>query len=77
MLGILNGRNHEEHGKTANPPPRLWNSQQKAQERFEQWEPQTREEAQQRWKEMQNTPDHLTLLHTYKRAGVEPIKLAK
>jgi hypothetical protein len=26
---------------------------------------------------MQNTPDHLTLLHLYKRAGVEPIKLAK
>jgi hypothetical protein len=26
---------------------------------------------------MQNTPDHLSLLHMYKRAGVEPIKVAK
>ncbi|KAF2128437.1 30S ribosomal protein-like protein S10 [Dothidotthia symphoricarpi CBS 119687] len=55
----------------------LWNSQQKADERFAQWEPKTREEAQQRWKDLQKTPDHLTLLHMYKRAGVEPIKLAK
>jgi small subunit ribosomal protein S10 len=45
--------------------------------RFKEWEPKTREEAQQRWKELQNTPDHLTLLHIYKRSGVEPIKLAK
>jgi hypothetical protein len=45
--------------------------------RFKEWEPKTREEAQQRWKEMQNTPDHLTLLHTYRRSGVEPIKVAK
>ena len=26
---------------------------------------------------MQSKPDDLTLLRTYKRAGVEPIKLAK
>ncbi|OAL51285.1 ribosomal protein S10 [Pyrenochaeta sp. DS3sAY3a] len=41
------------------------------------WEPKTREEAQQRWKEMQNTPDDLTLLQLYKKGGVEPIKVAK
>jgi small subunit ribosomal protein S10 len=57
--------------------PRLWESQQAAQKRFDEWEPKTREEAQQRWKEMQDTPDHLALLRVYKRAGVEPIKLAK
>ena len=55
----------------------LYHSQREAEKRFEAWEPKTREEAQQRWKEMQSTPDHLTLLHMYKRAGVEPIKLAK
>ena len=44
---------------------------------MDEWEPHTREEAQQRWKDMQTTPDHLTLLHMYKRAGVEPIKVAK
>lgn len=41
------------------------------------WEPKTREEAQQRLKELQDTPDHFTLLHMYKRAGLEPIKAAK
>ncbi|KAF2854127.1 30S ribosomal protein-like protein S10 [Plenodomus tracheiphilus IPT5] len=56
---------------------KLWTSQQRANERLASWEPQTREEAQQKWKEMQDTPDHLTLLHMYKRAGVEPIKVAK
>ncbi|KAF2819152.1 30S ribosomal protein-like protein S10 [Ophiobolus disseminans] len=55
----------------------LWKSERKAEERFAEWEPKTREEAQQKWKELQNTPDHMTLLHMYKRAGVEPIKLAK
>ncbi|KAF2028450.1 30S ribosomal protein-like protein S10 [Setomelanomma holmii] len=55
----------------------LWQSQRKAEQAFEEWEPKTREEAQQRWKEAQDTPDHLTLLHLYKRAGVEPIKVAK
>ncbi|KAH7074398.1 hypothetical protein BKA63DRAFT_443366 [Paraphoma chrysanthemicola] len=55
----------------------LWQSQQKAEQDFAEWEPKTREEAQQRWKELQNTPDHLSLLHIYKRAGVEPIKVAK
>lgn len=56
---------------------KLWHSQQRANERLAEWEPQTREEAQKKWKEMQDTPDHLTLLHMYKRAGVEPIKVAK
>ncbi|KAL5119129.1 mitochondrial 37S ribosomal protein rsm10 [Pleosporales sp. CAS-2024a] len=55
----------------------LLQSQQEAEKRFQEREPKTREEAQQMWKEMQNTPDHLTLLEVYKRAGVEPIKVAK
>ncbi|KAI8941032.1 hypothetical protein NX059_002276 [Plenodomus lindquistii] len=55
----------------------LWRSQQRANERSKEWEPQTRAEAQEKWKQMQDTPDHLTLLHMYKRAGVEPIKVAK
>ncbi|KAH3906983.1 hypothetical protein HBI56_113670 [Parastagonospora nodorum] len=55
----------------------LYNSSEKAEQRLAEWEPKTREEAQQKWKEMQDTPDHFTLLHTWKRAGVEPIKVAK
>ncbi|KAF2631328.1 hypothetical protein BU25DRAFT_361438 [Macroventuria anomochaeta] len=55
----------------------LWNSQKKAAKRAAKWEPKTREEAQQKWKAMQSTPDDLTLLRAYKRAGVEPIKIAK
>ncbi|OSS45369.1 hypothetical protein B5807_10369 [Epicoccum nigrum] len=55
----------------------LWNAQQKAEKRHKQWEPKTREEAQQKWKAMQNTPDDLTMLHMFKRDGLEPIKLAK
>ncbi|KAI4684140.1 hypothetical protein J4E81_009019 [Alternaria sp. BMP 2799] len=55
----------------------LYASQQKVNQRQEEWEPKTREEAAQRWKELQNTPDHLGLLKVYKRAGLEPIKLAK
>ncbi|KAH8724707.1 hypothetical protein GQ44DRAFT_708138 [Phaeosphaeriaceae sp. PMI808] len=55
----------------------LWKSQQESEKRFKENEPKTREEAQKLWKEMQTTPDHNTLLHIYKRAGVEPIKLAK
>jgi small subunit ribosomal protein S10 len=56
---------------------RLYNSSEIAEQRLAEWEPKTREEAQQKWKEMQDTPDHFTLLHTWKRAGVEPIKVAK
>ncbi|KAF1851120.1 30S ribosomal protein-like protein S10 [Cucurbitaria berberidis CBS 394.84] len=67
----------QDMGLDPNEYKRLWKSQQAANERLEAWEPRTREEAQQRWKDMQNTPDHLTLLHMYKRAGVEPIKVAK
>ncbi|KAF9695096.1 hypothetical protein EKO04_007099 [Ascochyta lentis] len=55
----------------------LWNSQKKADKRAAKWEPKTREEAQQKWQEAQSRPDDLTLLRIYKRAGVEPIKLAK
>jgi small subunit ribosomal protein S10 len=44
---------------------------------MEREEPKTREEAEQRWKQMQEKPDHLALLHMYKRAGVEPLKLAE
>ncbi|KAF1940912.1 hypothetical protein EJ02DRAFT_405503 [Clathrospora elynae] len=56
---------------------RLNSSLQAANERMEEWEPKTREEAQERWKELQNSPDHLGLLRIYKRSGVEIIKLAK
>lgn len=31
----------------------------------------------QKWKELQSAPDDLTMLGAYKRAGVEPIELAK
>ncbi|KAL6704656.1 mitochondrial 37S ribosomal protein rsm10 [Coniothyrium glycines] len=55
----------------------LWKSEQAAKKRWEEWEPRTREDAERKWKELQNTPDHFSLLHMYKRAGVEPIKLAK
>lgn len=55
----------------------LWNSQRKAQKATAKREPKTREEAQKLWKQMQSTPDDLTLLGTYKRGGVEPIQLAK
>jgi small subunit ribosomal protein S10 len=56
---------------------RLLKSQAKAEARAKAWEPKTREEAQQKWKAMQNTPDHLSVLHMYKHAGVEAIKVAK
>jgi small subunit ribosomal protein S10 len=55
----------------------LWNSQKKAQKATAKREPKTREEAQKLWKQMQSTPDDLTLLRMYKRGGVEPIQLAK
>lgn len=56
---------------------RLMKSQKEAEERFAQWEPKDRADADRKWKEMQDTPDHLTLLQMYKREGIEPIKLAK
>lgn len=55
----------------------LWNSQRKAQKAATRREPKTREEAQKLWKQMQSTPDDLTLLRMYKRGGVEPIQQAK
>lgn len=55
----------------------LWKSEQQAKKRQKQREPKTKEESEKQWKELQKTPDHLTLLHMYKHAGVEPIKLAK
>ncbi|KAF2107505.1 30S ribosomal protein S10, mitochondrial precursor [Lophiotrema nucula] len=55
----------------------LLGSQQKAEERAERQEPQTAKEARKQWQALQKTPDHNTLLQMYKRAGVEPIKLAK
>jgi len=53
------------------------NSQRKAQAKFDRWEPKTREEAQRKWKKLQDTPDHLNLLDLYRQHGIEPIKLAK
>lgn len=61
----------------ADDTPSLRKSQDASEAEQEEWEPKTREEAQQLWKKMQSTPDHLGLLHIYKRAGVEPIKVAK
>ncbi|EOA89153.1 uncharacterized protein SETTUDRAFT_167728 [Exserohilum turcica Et28A] len=55
----------------------LYASQQKVNKRQQEREPRTREEAQRQWQELQNTPDHFGLLKVYKRAGIEPIKLAK
>lgn len=68
---LLNG------SEDSNEDYSLYTSQQKVNKRQQQREPKTREEAQRQWKELQNTPDHLGLLKVYKRAGVEPIKLAK
>jgi small subunit ribosomal protein S10 len=67
----------EHMGLDAAEYKQLWKSQQAAEKRFEEWEPKTRREAEQRWTDMQSTPDHLTLLQMYKKAGIEPIKLAK
>ncbi|KAH6622473.1 hypothetical protein C7974DRAFT_398359 [Boeremia exigua] len=55
----------------------LFNSQKKAAKRAAKWEPKTREEAQQKWKELQSAPDDLTLLRVFKRSGIEPLKLAE
>ncbi|KAF1829896.1 30S ribosomal protein-like protein S10 [Decorospora gaudefroyi] len=55
----------------------LYASQQKVNRRQQKWEPQTREEAAKRWRRLQKEPDHLSLLKVYKRAGLEPIKLAE
>lgn len=49
----------------------------KAQKRDERREPRTQKESEAMWKKLQDSPDHMELLHIYKRAGVEPIKLAK
>jgi small subunit ribosomal protein S10 len=67
----------EDAGIDAQEFKTLYASQQKVSQRQQEWEPKTREDAQRQWKELQNTPDHLGLLKVYKRAGVEPIKLAK
>ncbi|KAF2012667.1 ribosomal protein S10 [Aaosphaeria arxii CBS 175.79] len=55
----------------------LWKSHQLAERRSKKREPKSKEESEKRWKELQDSPDHNTLLHAYKRAGIEPIKLAK
>lgn len=55
----------------------LRNSERKAAKKFANWEPKTKEEAQRKWKKMQETPDHLNLLELFKREGIEPLKVAK
>ncbi|KAF2175530.1 30S ribosomal protein-like protein S10 [Zopfia rhizophila CBS 207.26] len=55
----------------------LYKSQQRANAKADEWEPMTREDAWKRWEELKKAPDHFTMLHMYKRAGIEPIKLAK
>jgi small subunit ribosomal protein S10 len=39
--------------------------------------PKTKKEAQALWEKLKEEPDHFTLLHMYKKVGIEPIKLAK
>jgi len=56
---------------------RLLESQQKALERSSKWEPKTREAAKVKWKKLQNSPDHLSLLEMYRKEGLEVLKLAK
>jgi hypothetical protein len=64
-------------GSGANHDSSLYKSQKKYEADAKKREPKTAEEAAKQWQEAQKTPDHNTLLHVYKRAGVEPIKLAK
>jgi small subunit ribosomal protein S10 len=61
----------------ANVGNRLYNSKKEAEIKAKRMEPTTVEEAKRVFEEMKRTPDHHTMLHMYKRAGVEPIKLAK
>ena len=55
----------------------LRNSEKKAAKKFENWIPKTKEEAQRKWKKMQQTPDDTTLLEMFKREGIEPLKVGK
>ncbi|KAF2205166.1 hypothetical protein GQ43DRAFT_437285 [Delitschia confertaspora ATCC 74209] len=55
----------------------LWKSQEEANARMEKMQPKTKQEAQELWAKLKEEPDHFAMLHMYKRAGVEPIKLAK
>lgn len=76
-LSDMGGEKAHESKHISDDNCSLYASQQKVNKRQQQREPKTREEAQRQWKELQNTPDHLGLLKVYKRAGIEPIKLAK
>lgn len=58
-------------------PFSMYKSQRAAERKFAAWEPKTSAEAAARWKELQSSPDDLSMLQMYKRAGIEPIKLAK
>lgn len=67
----------EHMGLNVEEYKQLRNSERKAAKKFANWEPKTKEEAQRKWKKMQNTPDHLTLLELFKREGIEPLKVGK
>ncbi|KAF2639089.1 hypothetical protein P280DRAFT_403932 [Massarina eburnea CBS 473.64] len=55
----------------------LSNSMQLAQKKLEGSDPKTKAAADKQRKRLLKKPDHMTLLHTWKRGGLEPIKLAK
>lgn len=55
----------------------MLNSEEKYIKQHEQWVPKTPEDWKKKWAELQDTPDHYSLLSMYKGQGVEPIKLAK
>ncbi|KAF2679017.1 hypothetical protein K458DRAFT_122366 [Lentithecium fluviatile CBS 122367] len=57
---------------------KLLESQKKLSKKSAEWEPKDREEANRKWKKLQqDAPDHLTLLDMYRKEGLEIIKLAK
>ncbi|KAF2715188.1 30S ribosomal protein-like protein S10 [Pleomassaria siparia CBS 279.74] len=55
----------------------LYKSQLASEKRQKAWTPKTQAEAKEKWKELQDSPSHYNLLSMYKKADVQPIKLAK
>jgi hypothetical protein len=72
-------RHRHEYGirNGADQGYRLLKSQEAALKKANKWEPKTREEAKSKWKKLQNSPDHLSLLEMYRKEGLEVLKLAK
>lgn len=55
----------------------LKNSEKKADKKFQNWMPKTKDEAQRKWAKMANTPDDLTLLEMFKKEGLDVLKEGK